>query len=56
MFRRKRKEINGLLYVTKPEPGYAPELFLSEVDNPEDLAKKKYVTFEVRVISNPSQQ
>ena len=52
MFRRKRKEINGILYVTKPEEGYEPELFLSEVDHPADIAEKKYVTFQVRVISN----
>lgn len=47
----KKNEPSGTLFVAMPEDSKEqPYLYLGDLDHPLDIAKKKHVTFKVKVI------
>jgi hypothetical protein len=56
MFGFKRKKPSGVLYVSKSKAGEEAGLYLETFEHPDKIANKKYVTFEVQVITPKSQK
>ena len=56
MFRRRKKEVSGVLYIAPGSFGQEAELYLAAEEHPEDIGKRRYATFEVRVLDKDSSQ